>query len=119
MLVSAAFRGNSWRSLTPELIQSRPEAIAFFSPEAFRYFLPGYLVLAIQDVNSLDVALVALLNALAGPTDHYERLHALTKDQLQTVLSVLEALTPADFDPLFWDFCRAKEGVLEFLTRPT
>jgi hypothetical protein len=119
MSVSSAFLGKSWRDLTPDLIQSRPEAIAFFSPEGFRYFLPGYLLLAIQDINSLDVALVALLNALAGPTDHYERLHALTRDQLKTVLGVLEALTPADCDPLFWDFCRAKEGVLNLLTRPT
>lgn len=117
-LVEQAFREKHWGDLTPELAQSRPQAIAFFSPEAFRYFLPGYLLLALEDISSLDVSLISLLSALAGPTYHQERLGMLSEIQLATVLAVLDALTPEEAHPMYWDFEQAKQGVLEYLTRP-
>lgn len=117
-LVTQAFRGKDWSELTPELLRSRPEAMAFLSPEAFQYFLPGYLLLALQDVAELDVSLIGLLYALAGPTRREERFKLLTEDQLSTVLAVLDAITPEEADPMFWNFVHAKEGVLEYLTRP-
>lgn len=117
-LIMQAFRGKHWSELTPELVQGRPEAIAFLSPEAFRFFLPGYLLIAIQDLSGLDVSLIGLLYAMAGPIRREERFQMLSEEQLLTVLSVLEALTPEEEDPMYWDFERAKEGVLEYLTRP-
>lgn len=117
-LVEKAFHQKRWSDLTPELAQSRPQAIAFFSPEAFRYFLPGYLLLALEDISSLDVSLISLLSALAGPTYHEERLGMLSETQLATVLAVLDALTPEEAHPMYWNFEQAKQGVIEHLTRP-
>lgn len=117
-LVSAAFREKHWTNLTPQFVQAHPDAIAFFSPEAFRYFLPGYLLLALQELSGLDVSLVSLLNALAGPAQHEERLRLLDEAQLSAVLAVLDAITPKPTDAIYWNIQYAKEGVLEHLTRP-
>jgi len=111
------FRGKHWSELTPQLVQSCPDAIVFLSPEAFRFFLPGYLLLALQDLYGMDVSLSSLLWALAGPY-YEERFSLLTEDQLLTVLAVLDAVAPDETDPTFWEFAHAKEGVLEYLTRP-
>lgn len=48
-LVEQAFRGRSdWRSLDPDFIDRAPDglgsALSFFSDEAFRFFLPAYLI---------------------------------------------------------------------------
>lgn len=116
--ISEIFRGKHWRDFTPQLAQSHPDAIAFFSPEAFRFFLPGYLLVALQDPHALDVSLISLLGALAGPINQEERFRMLNEAQLHAVLAVLDAITPEETDPYFWDFVRAKDGVLEYLTRP-
>ena len=117
--ITAMLQGKHWSELTPELVQGQPDAIAFLSAEAFRYFLPGYLLIALEDATDLDVALIGLLNALAGPTNQEERFRMLKEDQLLVVMDVLEAITPEESDPLYWYFVRAKEGVLDHLTRPS
>lgn len=67
----------------------------------------------------MDVAFDSLLGSLAGPTFLEERLGPMNADQLRTVLAVLEELSPQSAEDVdYWDFERAKEGVLEFLTRP-
>jgi len=44
------FRGrNDWRSLEPGFLDARAGALSFFSPAAFRFYLPAYLVADLQD----------------------------------------------------------------------
>lgn len=117
--VARAFGGRHWRHITPGLVQSRPEAIAFLSAEAFRYFLPGYLLLALRNIEALDVSFDSLLSALAGPVHHEDRMSILSPEQLEVTLEVLNALAPPSADdPSYWDYEHAKQGVLEYLTRP-
>ncbi len=116
--VAEAFAGTHWKEISSTLVRSQPDALAFFSVPAFRFYLPGYLLLALKDREGMDVALDSLLSALAGPVHQEERMEALTGDQLEVVLEVLETITPSEDDPSFWDFGRAREAVLERLTRP-
>lgn len=49
ILLERAFRDKTdWRVLTPEFLDSAPEgcssALSFFSDEAFRFYLPAYLL---------------------------------------------------------------------------
>ncbi|TPW20079.1 MAG: hypothetical protein FD126_2048 [Elusimicrobia bacterium] len=38
------FRGRDWRGLSVEFLSRHGAALAFFSPAAFRYFIPAYMV---------------------------------------------------------------------------
>ena len=43
--VVSPFQGkDNWKTIDPELLDSSPEALSFFSEAAFRFFLPAYLV---------------------------------------------------------------------------
>lgn len=46
--VAAAFRGRHWKELTPALIFERKDALPLLRPEAFRYFLPAYLLACVD-----------------------------------------------------------------------
>lgn len=104
--------------MTTSLVAKEPDALIFFSPIAFRFFLPGYLILALEDPEGMDLALNTLLSTLAGPYQKEENLGLLNQAQLEITLEVLEALEPDREDPLYWDVEKAKEVVLDFLTRP-
>jgi hypothetical protein len=117
--ITREFEGVHWSGLTTEILQRQSAAMAFFSPDAFRFFLPGYLLLALKDPIGMDVSLNAMLSALAPPS-HEERLAPMTREQLLVTLAVLETITPPeDEDVEHWEFERAKDGVLDLLTRPS
>lgn len=66
--IAEVFRGRHWGEIDAPLVQNYPEALSFFSPEAFHFFLPGYLILALEDRTGMDVSLDSMLSSLAGPT---------------------------------------------------
>lgn len=117
--VARAFRGRHWSELTNELLLQQPEATAFFSGEALRYFLPGYLLLAIEDADGMDQAFHGFLMSLSQGRGTVEHLSLLTEEQLTVTLAVLEALSPEQSEPFFWEFQHAKDGILECLTQPS
>lgn len=116
--VARAFRDRHWSELTNELLLQQPEATAFFTGEALRYFLPGYLLLALEDANGMDQAFHGFLMSLSQGRGAEEHLSRLTKEQLEVTLAVLEALSPDESDPSYWEFQHAKDGILDCLTEP-
>lgn len=53
--VKAAFRGHSWRKLPVSVLAREDSALAFFTPEAFRYYLPAYLLATLQHPDEVGV----------------------------------------------------------------
>lgn len=46
--IAAAFRGKSWDDLTREAIHFHYHALPFLTAEGFRYYLPAYLIAALD-----------------------------------------------------------------------
>ncbi|MBN6151934.1 hypothetical protein JR065_16430 [Xanthomonas sp. AmX2] len=65
-----SFSGLHWRELTAEKLRSSPDAIYGLAPEAFKYFLPGFLSVPVK-VGSVDFlvchSLVGMLNRGSDP----------------------------------------------------
>lgn len=67
------FKGkDAWQELTPEFLDRAPggfsSALSFFSPEAFRFYLPAYLPADLsQELKSTDVTYY-LTHGLTDPT---------------------------------------------------
>ena len=49
------FGGTTWRGHNPADLRAHSSAFTFFTPEAFHYWLPAFMIAAIQDPAEADV----------------------------------------------------------------
>jgi Family of unknown function (DUF6714) len=66
---TAHFRGTSWRDHSPEALSRQSFALLIFTPEAFRYFLPSFLVASLRAprIAPLDSVIYALTPPKGNP----------------------------------------------------
>jgi hypothetical protein len=62
-----AFQRKDWRGLSLSFVCPQFSEMAFFSAQAFRYYLPGYMILCIQHLDEVDVMAPFLVGALTLP----------------------------------------------------
>ncbi len=72
-LLEQEFKGKSdWRSLDPSFIDRAPDgygsALSFFSDEAFRFYLPAYLIADLDGYLERHNPAFHLTHGLAGPS---------------------------------------------------
>ncbi len=65
--IRTKFRGKHWRDVSTADINEEPEALAFFTPSAFRFFLPAFIQVSLLDPVGADLAPDRVLSSLAGP----------------------------------------------------
>ena len=93
-----AFRGQPWQELDASFLHRYRDALFWFTPEAFHYYLPGFLAASIEteDANALYVHNV--LSFLRPPGSENlvrfrrERLSMLSSSQLRVLEKWLEWL---------------------------
>ena len=51
------FGGTTWRGHSPVDLRCHSSAFTFFTPEAFHYWLPAFMIAAIQNPDEADVVL--------------------------------------------------------------
>lgn len=49
------FGGTTWRGHKPADLRAHSSAFTFFTPEAYHYWLPAFLIAAIEDPGAADV----------------------------------------------------------------
>lgn len=49
------FGGTDWRAHSTDALREHAASLSFFTPEAFRYYLPAFLVCSIRDPEKADV----------------------------------------------------------------
>lgn len=64
-----AFRGKTWMEVSAQEVRRFAEALPLFTPAAFRYFLPAYMVACLDAPQEADVAKDFLLFNLTPPRD--------------------------------------------------
>lgn len=97
--VADFFRGKRWPQVTLAALRGyRGDAsacLAFMLPEAFRYYLPAYMLIALDDCAEADVIADSALDMLTpGEQREYwnERAMGFSKKQREAILSFLEYL---------------------------
>lgn len=94
--IARAFEGKHWNSLSPSFIFSHNSALSFFSPEAFRYYLPAFLLAAITDIDAADIAVDSTISNLTVPDDanllasFWENISGLTESEKKAIQAFLE-----------------------------
>lgn len=89
------FRGVDWRALHPEFISFNSAALSFFTPEAFRYFIPAFVIADIHGESGNANPLFHLTNALADEADELHghsvaKLSRLVADEREALRAYLE-----------------------------
>jgi hypothetical protein len=101
-LVQRYFKGLNWRDIRlSDLIRAYPgdhsACLAFMRPQAYRYFLPAFMTISVQDYERADVLSTATVAALIPPShdkqlrSHFlERAKLFSSDQVRAIMSFLE-----------------------------
>lgn len=72
MEVQNAFCGKHWRDITPRLLFDHRQCIVLFTPEAWRFYLPGYMICSIQHYDEVDTVPHEVFQTLT-PSFHRKR----------------------------------------------
>ncbi len=83
---AAYFRGRSWRSgHTVEALRWHEASLCFFTTEAFRYFLPAYMLATIKDRETADVIPHGIEFHLVNSSRAPEQLASFTPAELDAI----------------------------------
>lgn len=100
--IKTFFKGKDWRDINIEWLsheypQDPSACLGFMTPQAFRYYLPAYLLVSIDNLPESDVTPETTVWALTAPEtpgpdmDRFvARMDGLTKRQAQAIKSFLE-----------------------------
>lgn len=96
--ICRAFAGVGWRRVPDGLIEAYPSCLPLFSPAAYHYFLPSYLLYALDHLTSNAMPTEHLVYDLAirdhddeGMIDYVrERLRPFTRDEIELAARFLE-----------------------------
>jgi hypothetical protein len=58
------FRGRAWHGHTPQALRQHEAALSFFSDDAYRYFLPAYMLAELEDPEAADVIAQHIIHGL-------------------------------------------------------
>ena len=99
------YLGREWHTLDDDFLQMHTEGLSFFSHEAFAYYLPAFLLHALQSTHHPGDADDALINALdaGGPGSSRRawqtaRFNAMTQPQRHAVAKVLARIADKSAD---------------------
>jgi hypothetical protein len=94
--ITEYFTGTKWLGHSTGKLRARSSAVStFFTPKAFHYWLPAYLVAAVKDPIELSQGIDALLSALSPDSplatsgEQSERLTLLSTEQLNATINTL------------------------------
>jgi hypothetical protein len=104
--IGGYFSGTSWSGHSPAALRAHCSGISmFFTPEAYHYWLPAYLIAAVTDPDQLSQGVDSVLFSLSPCADGLRRkiqnarLALFTKEQLLAVIGVIEYLENLWCDP--------------------
>lgn len=65
--LESAFKGKDWRDVSAQIVRDQKESLPLFTPAAFRYYLPSYMMHCVESPREVDVALDSVLFNLTPP----------------------------------------------------
>jgi len=67
--IVSAFKGKDWRGVSVEMLREHRDALPLFTPAAFRYYLPAYMIGCVDLSYDLDVVFDNTLFNLTPPKE--------------------------------------------------
>lgn len=120
--VRKAFLNKDWKEITPKILQENYDKLPLFSPEAFHYFLPAYLIYSLENFVFEDVCEFTLYTLTpdkdikSRPTWWQEKFKYFTLEQFNLIYEFLElAVEVEEFAYHKTNIERGKQRLKEFV----
>ena len=107
--IAEVFRGRDWRDLSVAFLFHYHASLSCFTPEAFRYYLPAYLLAIIRNFDEADILSVKVMYDLTPPSEaHYnpdfsERTSVLAEREREVVASFVAFFLDEHGDEVFYE----------------
>lgn len=88
--IHAAFAARAWDSIPDDVLRFHAEAVFFFTPEAWVYFVPAYMSFMIRDLEGCDMVATTVVDRAVSHVDEYGPL--MTARQRHVIADVLSWL---------------------------
>lgn len=119
-----AFSGKTWEAVSFDMVERNADAVFWFAPEAFCYYLPGFLSAGLatdrRDSNAYD-ALIGMLDRSPEPAywdDFFlERWPRLSADEIDAVSLWMRWFDAAEPDAFFPNTFERVQETLALLKR--
>ncbi len=122
----AKFKGKHWRDLTFEFLVPFGSHTAFFTTEAFRFYLPAFLIISAEFYYESDSLSVITIGDLVLPFEgecepweidrFHKRFDSLTAKQKRAIKSFLEFIRDTyPYDPIYNDHLVALERYWQYM----
>ncbi len=104
--VRNTFRGKHWNEIPLKVLQQNADSIFFFTPEAYRFYLPAYMIAAVISYRNADLIPTSVISSLTMPdteTDSalfLKKVQGFSPTQKSVIRSFLEFISSehgADF----------------------
>jgi Family of unknown function (DUF6714) len=100
--ITRDFAGRHWSELGVEFVRRQPEALLLMSPDAFRFYLPAYVLAAVEHSRRSDLAPAAVVQSLTPPSRDAasarwfeERVRGLSNEQRAALRGALQVIAGA------------------------
>jgi hypothetical protein len=102
--IARTFKGKEWQSVPPEIVHEHKDALPLFTPAAFCYYLPAYLMACIDAREQIDVAWDSVIIRLTPPKN-------LQGSRMEFFRTRAEGFSPTQAEALlaFLEFAFEKE----------
>lgn len=115
------FAGLDWKRIDKQIIEENFSQIPLFSPEAYHYFLPAFLLYVLDNFAPSSLVLEFTLYALCPSTDErmkkywQERGRTFTKEQINILYEFLELIrAQPETHAYYQDIDKAKTGLASY-----
>lgn len=94
--IAEAFRGMDWRELSVDMLRYHSQSLFFMTADAYRFYLPAYLVAAVLHYDVADTIPGSVVFSLIPPLDdrdtisYRQQMRGFTSAQRQAIRSFLE-----------------------------
>jgi len=93
--VSEFFAGKQWENLNAPDLRKHDVALSFFEPEAFRYFLPAFMLAELSDPETADVIGESIVFHFSKPKEFWiesyeKRISLFTRNEKEAIVRFID-----------------------------
>lgn len=84
------FTGTNWQEHDAAYLRMNEGALSFFTPEAFRYYLPAFMMAELSNPETADIIAEGVAFHLTDTPFSKERIATFNKEQLLAIIAFFE-----------------------------
>ena len=84
------FRGKDWRGRSPKDLRQYASSLSFFTPDAFRFFLPAFMLAELDDPETADIIAESIAFDFTQALSREDRIRQFAKPELAAIAAFFD-----------------------------